>query len=231
MDPRYSQIHSQLWGDEKFAALSEGDKLLFLYLLTSPHCNMVGYYRLPLAYAAADLGWDAQKVADGLTRLAPMVVYDRAASVVLIRHYLEYNPVKSPSQVTGALKQIKAVPKNCLWSEFVVAAKQYAMELARNLDTLCDTLATPYQQGIGTVPTGFRTSPVQSCPNQTDIDTPPTPPPVDNSEDLGAQGPKGDAFSDLMRTVGDRDIDLDFEAAVAMERDITRHQIPLRVVE
>lgn len=58
---RYNLVATRFWSDERVAALPRDAKLLALYLLTTPHRTMVGYYRLPLEYMVADLGFSNQK--------------------------------------------------------------------------------------------------------------------------------------------------------------------------
>lgn len=67
MAMRYQRIYSQIWYDEKFSALSDDAKLLFVYLLTSPHSNSVGLYVIRMAYIYADLNWNQKRLNDALS--------------------------------------------------------------------------------------------------------------------------------------------------------------------
>jgi hypothetical protein len=53
---RYSNVHTRMWYAKDFKELDDEEKLLFIYLITSPHSNSAGYYRLPLGYVSSDLG-------------------------------------------------------------------------------------------------------------------------------------------------------------------------------
>ena len=54
---RYVKVCPKFWTDDKVQPLSDDARLLFLYLMTSPHSNMAGFYWLPLGYIAEDLRW------------------------------------------------------------------------------------------------------------------------------------------------------------------------------
>lgn len=125
---RYTYIHSRIWLDEKFADLQPDSKMLFLYLMTSPHCNMAGYYRLPLLYAAADLRMTPEAVESALDPLLSegMVLYDTKAFVVLIPNYLKYNQLQNLNQAKGALAVVGKLPTNSLGSAFLKAIQTHA---------------------------------------------------------------------------------------------------------
>jgi hypothetical protein len=127
---RYSQVYSQIWFDEKYTELSDAAKLMFLYALTSPHGNMIGYYRLPVGYAACDLGWDKTDAANALKELASadMIRYDDKANVILIRHFLKYNPIQNENQAKGAVKLLEDIPLSPLIQILAECIKQYANE-------------------------------------------------------------------------------------------------------
>lgn len=116
---RYSYIYSQIWTDRKFSGLSEDDKVLFLYLLSSPHSNIAGYYRLPVTYAASDLGWAPERFEAGMERLKScrMALYDTENAVVLVLNFLKYNRIQNEKQAKGALKQIMEAPPSHLIRE------------------------------------------------------------------------------------------------------------------
>lgn len=57
----YRMVYASFWTGAITKALRLEDPLVHLvalYLLTSPHGNMIGLFRLPLAYMANDLGRD-----------------------------------------------------------------------------------------------------------------------------------------------------------------------------
>ena len=59
---RYIKVVTKIWTDEKVRKLSDQGQKLFIYILTSPHSNMAGYYRLPKPYIHYDLKWSAKQL-------------------------------------------------------------------------------------------------------------------------------------------------------------------------
>src|SRR3990167_1063720 len=84
---RYQKIYTQIWQDEKFTKLDIDSQILFLYLLTSPHSNAIGFYSLPIGYIHADLYWSINKVKKKLTQLIQknFILYDEKNSIILIK--------------------------------------------------------------------------------------------------------------------------------------------------
>jgi hypothetical protein len=54
----YGSVHTKFWINSDVQLLSPNAKLLALYLLTSPHTNMLGCFRLPIGYVVEDLQLD-----------------------------------------------------------------------------------------------------------------------------------------------------------------------------
>jgi hypothetical protein len=154
---RYSYIYSSIWEDSGFMALTAPEKVLFLYFLSSPHSNMVGYYRLPIGYIVEDLKWSDKQIRQNLTALknSGMVLYDEENGVVFVRNFLKYNEISNAKQGKGAIKQIKDVRVSPLLHEL----KKAWMEYVKGMDTLSDslicyidTLSIPYQCPTDTPP-------------------------------------------------------------------------------
>ncbi len=103
---RYAKIYDRMWQNPTFAALSMQAKLCYTYLCSCCHCNQIGYFRIPLAYMAADMGMataDAAKVVKELES-AGFVRFDADTSRMLIRSYIKWNPPDS-------IKNLKAMAK------------------------------------------------------------------------------------------------------------------------
>jgi len=112
----YSKIEEAFWIDIKVKALSTDGQFLFLYLLTSHHKNMIGYYVMPKLYVAADLNWEIERVDKGFAELLQngFVTYDNKTQVVFINNFLKFNSIDNPNQITGAIKALGLVPNNPL---------------------------------------------------------------------------------------------------------------------
>jgi DnaD/phage-associated family protein len=128
VDFRYIRIASKIWQDDKFRAISDEAKLLFLYILTSQHSNMIGYYLLPKPYVAYDLKWLPEQLDKRFSELLQigLIKYCDKGDVVLIPNFLKYNTIQNPNQAKGAVNRLKEVPQNTLVDEFLACIKEYA---------------------------------------------------------------------------------------------------------
>lgn len=128
VDFRYIRIASKVWQDDKFRTISDEAKLLYLYILTSQHSNMIGYYLLPKPYVAYDLKWLPEQLDKRFTELLQigLVKYCDKGDVVLIPNFLKYNTIQNPNQAKGAVNRLKEVPQNTLVDEFLACIKEYA---------------------------------------------------------------------------------------------------------
>lgn len=113
---RYNKVESCIWQDEKFKALSDNEKFLFLYLLTTPHSNSLGAFVLPSGYISADLRWKSRKANAAFSNLLTkgLIFYDKENELVVIKNYLKHNPLENPNQTKGAIKTVSQLPKSQL---------------------------------------------------------------------------------------------------------------------
>lgn len=116
---RYSRIKSKFWTDEKSGKWDDSTKLLALYLLTSPHINILGCYVLPKGYICEDLGWTTEQLAKPFAKLLAdgFIKYDEANKLLLIPNYLKHNPIENRNQAIAALKQLMELPRSPLIAE------------------------------------------------------------------------------------------------------------------
>ena len=115
---RYQKIYVQIWNDEKFIELSEPSKIFFLYLLTSPHSNLIGAFVIKKGYIAEDLKWSIPRVDKAIKELVKdeLILFDVKVSVVAVSNYLKYNPLENPNQFIGAVNIYKTLPKTSILS-------------------------------------------------------------------------------------------------------------------
>ena len=116
---RYQKVLTQIWHDEKFQELSERGQRLFLYLLTSPHSNLIGTYVVKPGYSCEDLKWSKEVLNKGLIEVLTegMISYDKLTGVVFIKKYLCHNPITNPNQLKAAKKIVKSLPKTFILQE------------------------------------------------------------------------------------------------------------------
>jgi len=123
---RYTRIKSIFWNDEKVKLWSDDAKLLALYLLTSPHNNILGCHVLPKLYISADLNWDAKRLDEAFNQLFRdgFIKYDETNRLLLIVNYLKHNPIENGNQAKAAEKQLAELPKSPLLQDLKQLLKQ-----------------------------------------------------------------------------------------------------------
>lgn len=125
---RFAMFHSQFWNSKRVRSLESDERVCLIYLMTCQHGNSAACMRLPAAYAAADLGWEAERYIRALERLADqkLVVADPETEEVFVTGWFRWNPPNGPKAEEGA-KRLIAV----LESDSVREAAEVEMAEAR----------------------------------------------------------------------------------------------------
>ena len=120
----YGQVQTGFWVHPDVAPLSDGAKLLAVYLFSCPHSNALGCFRLPGGYVSSDLGWTPETVEERATELASagLALRDAATGWTLIPNHLKWNPVQNPNVGKAVLRQARAVPSDFPHRERMVEA-------------------------------------------------------------------------------------------------------------
>lgn len=82
----FTKVSPAVWRSKRFLALDDAGKVLYLYSLTCEHQNSTGCFRLPDAYASADLQWSIEKYRqyrDGLVS-ADLLAVDVENSMIYV---------------------------------------------------------------------------------------------------------------------------------------------------
>ena len=130
--PRFTAIHSKIWRDDTFNQLSDQGKLFFLYILSSPHSNMIGLYLLPQQYISHDLSWSMDTVNVVKKELVDLrlVKFDEH-DIVYIPTFLKHNPVRNVSQMKGAVNTLTNLPETTFRKKILEALSQ-SVDLAKD---------------------------------------------------------------------------------------------------
>jgi hypothetical protein len=120
-DSQFIRIQRALWNKSDYRSLSDDAKLLFLYINSCPHGNLMCYYLLPTGYACEDLSWDGKRFAKGLGELLDkrLILYDHKTHVVLDLHHILKFPPQNPNQVKAAKEKFNDLPFNSLIQPFI----------------------------------------------------------------------------------------------------------------
>lgn len=168
MRGRYVNVATRLWHDEKLRALPEDARHLFLYLLTSPHGNMVGIFYLPELYAMNDLQWEQIRYRRGIDTLSNAHLIATDGDIVWVRNFLRYNPLRGPKQAAGAAARLQEVPESKLTETFVNGLSEY---LSRDdCRAFLKAYGIPYRYPIDTL---SHTPPIPDPDPETDPESDP----------------------------------------------------------
>ncbi len=109
-------------------------KYLLMYLLTSPHRNILCFYFLPKAYACFDMGISSEAFDAAMKELieADRILYDFNTHVVCVKNFLKYNALDNVNKIKSAIAKVSEIPKNSLFHVF-----------AKHLETLKKTSYQP----------------------------------------------------------------------------------------
>lgn len=151
--------------------------MLALYLLTSPHANLIGCYRLPDAYVAEDMQWSSERVREGFTQLQAkgFVTRDLATNWVFIHKYLLWNGFENGNVAIAAQKAFDQIPAIPLKAALAVALLEFGNHLKEAFTNHLQTLPKPFanpepepilNQSLNQSPTGtiFGAPPAEATP-------------------------------------------------------------------
>lgn len=114
-------INNQIWNARSFANLSVEDKLLFLYLETSPETNYYGVFMLPLdLIISARTGLDPQKVKASLDELQKQGKICLVGDYLIIFDYFDRQKNNESEKTRKGLENFeKSLPNKVLevWSK------------------------------------------------------------------------------------------------------------------
>ncbi len=123
---RYYRITPRFWQDTDIRnEWTEDMRFLAIYLMTSPHRNMVGLFYCPLCYIENDLQWQSKRlrVAFDALSIADFIRYDERAQVIFIVNGLKHDSPSTGKQVEGAIKVLRGLPFTHLLKDLLDAAE------------------------------------------------------------------------------------------------------------
>lgn len=185
----YGRVYSSFWQSPEMRALPEDARTLALYLLTSPHGNLIGCFRLPDAYAAEDLQWSIERVSEGFRKLleTDFLTRDEATKWLLIRKYMKWNSFENPNVSKAAHKALSQVPRLSLKPLLALAILEFNEHIVDELRKDCETLSKPYRKpepepepiqsltGTGTIaPSALPGKPARKRASKPAVDSAPT---------------------------------------------------------
>lgn len=122
----YSKVSAQFWVGKTGRAL-RGDmqtQVVAMYLMTSPHANMIGVYHCPIVYIAHETGSPIEGASKGLRRLCEegFCTYDNENEMVWVHEMAKFqigDELKpNDMRVKGLQKQFETLPESRLKQGF-----------------------------------------------------------------------------------------------------------------
>lgn len=144
----YGSVQTQFWSDLALQNLSTHAKLLAVYLLTGPHTNMLGCFRLPTGYVAEDLKWNEETVYNAFSELDQIrfLIRDPESNWILITNFLDWNPIENPNQGKSLSKLFKRVPnQSTVFKPLIKILLDQTKYLDEGFQNHLATLSQPFQ--------------------------------------------------------------------------------------
>jgi hypothetical protein len=90
----FSKVSPKVWRSPRFRSLQVQQKLFYVYVLTCEHQSSAGCFRLPDAYALADLGWSQEDLDASRAALvvAGLLVHDAETDEYFVTRWFKHNP-------------------------------------------------------------------------------------------------------------------------------------------
>lgn len=155
----YGTVHTQFWIHPVYSKISISAKLIAVYLLTCPHTNMLGCFRLPEEYIAVDLLLDKSTVHSALGELIKVnfMSIDFQHGWILIHSFLEWNPIENPNQAKHIIKIFEKTPSQLnFYSKLIEILLNLPKQFNEDFKNHLHTLSKEFQNRSKTLSEPFR---------------------------------------------------------------------------
>jgi hypothetical protein len=141
----YGKVHSSFWSSQSVRDMDDDARMLALYLLTCPHANMAGAFRLPLAYAAEDTGWVSERLSNGFKTLSELgwIHRDERTGWTFITNWPKWNRPDNPNQRKAIQKLVDQIPDSVSFKSIVLTAWGFSGTVSEPLGNLPSPVPVP----------------------------------------------------------------------------------------
>lgn len=118
----YGTLDVAVWTSPEFRALSDDSRLLFVYLKTCKHQNILGCYHAPDAYILSDLNWqDLNRLAGAKAVLSSALFAEfcERTDFIYLNKHLNKFPISDINRLKGAVSKLEETPKICIFKSRV----------------------------------------------------------------------------------------------------------------
>jgi hypothetical protein len=141
-----------MWDDEKFRALTAGEKLTAIYIVTA-QSNRCGLFVYSHALAMDHLGIENDRYRKAFANVVKTLgwMFDETARVIYIPTWWKYNPPENPKHLQGCLSDLHDIPRTSLLGNFrsnTTYIPDWENQRRSQFGKLVDTygIAMPYQE-------------------------------------------------------------------------------------
>jgi len=111
MAENYRMINTKFWLDGYVRKLKQEERLLFIYLLTNEHANILGIYELPLDIISNETGIDEEALIPIFEKFEKSEKIYYRDEYIFIKNFLKYQSTQSPTVKKGVLKRVDELPE------------------------------------------------------------------------------------------------------------------------
>ena len=147
--------------------------LLGAYLLTGPHSNGIGTFRVPAGYIQDDLGWDRERVTETLSELSAKGFCKVFGKVVHIPKFLRWNPIANGNVAKARQAEFESVPSDQAKQAAARAMLDFGNHWADGFRNRLETLSKRYAEQEPTQPNPTQPNPTREEGRAADAASPP----------------------------------------------------------
>jgi hypothetical protein len=133
----YGKVHDAYWESETIDALSDRAALLGLFLISGPHRNAIGCFKLGMGAITDNPrfgGWGIEGVSKALRELEEggFIAREPRTGWTFIRNALKHDPIKGLKAAIHAAKLVCGVPRNLSFYSELLAKASEQIEVERD---------------------------------------------------------------------------------------------------
>lgn len=151
-DALYRKIVRKTWRRKRFRDLPDLDKLILLYLWTSPESANPGIYYISIVTVADDLRNDSRMIRESFERLIRRgwFMYDFDERVIFFPKWADYDPPHNKNVVISYAKRVNDLPITKLTSYYLWTLKPFLECYGIVLENLTGIIPESFTQTFAT---------------------------------------------------------------------------------
>jgi len=105
---KFTMISPAVFQSDRYLSVSSEARELFFYCLAGPHQTMIGCFRAPDLYIAADLRWQPDQVRNHLNELqdAGLIRFDPDTQEIMVDRWFSHSQIATEKHMQGARRMI-----------------------------------------------------------------------------------------------------------------------------